>query len=170
MTTDEGKGRYRALSALRHRNYRWYFASGMGMSAAQGIQDLAITWLVLDLTESLATLGLVIFVRGLTMLTLGLFGGVFADRYSRRNLLIANQVLTLINMTAIAVLVFTETVDLWQVYGSSLMLGLTQAITGPARTALIRSLVPREDMLNAVALNSFQMNSPASSGRRWPAC
>jgi MFS family permease len=149
---------HRALAALRHQNYRWYFASGMGMSAAQGIQDLAITWLVLDLTESLSTLAFVIFVRGLTMLTFGLFGGVLADRYSRRDLLIANQVLTFVNMAAIAVLVFTDNVVLWQVYASSLMLGLTQAITGPARTALIRSLVPREDMLNAVALNSFQMN------------
>ena len=128
------------------------------MSAAQGIQDLAITWLVLDLTDSLSTLALVIFVRGLTMLTLGLFGGVLADRYSRRDLLIANQTLTFLNMTAIALLVFADNVQLWQVYASSLMLGLTQALTAPARTALIRSLVPREDMLNAVALNSFQMN------------
>ncbi|MGE0685538.1 MAG: MFS transporter [Dehalococcoidia bacterium] len=158
MAMAQGSGRRRSLGALRHRDYRWYFASGMGMSAAQGIQDLAITWLVLDLTESLSTLVLVIFVRGLTMLTFGLFGGAFADRYSRRNLLIVNQVLTLANMAAIALLVFGDQVQIWQVYGSSLMLGLTTALTGPARTALIRSLVPREDMLNAVALNSFQMN------------
>lgn len=154
-----GLGQSRAFASLKHRNFRWYFLSGLGMSASQGIQDLALGWLVLDLTGSVATLGTVVFARGIPMLVLGLFGGVFADRYSRKKLLVANQAVTLINMAAISLLVFTDQAALWHVYVSSALLGITTAVTAPARTAMIRSLVNKDDMLNAVALNSFQMNA-----------
>lgn len=158
MTTASRAPRAQPFAALKHPNYRWYFLSGLGMAASQGIQELALAWLVLDLTGSLATLGAVIFARGVPMLTLGLFGGVLADRYSRRNLLLLNQIVTFINMAAIAVVVLSGAAALWQVYISSALLGITMALTAPARMAIIRSLVSKEDMLNAVALNSFQMN------------
>src|SRR5438270_2063333 len=82
------------FSSLRYQNYRWYFFSGLGMTGAQGIQQLAFAILVLDLTGSVGQLGLVIFIRGLPTAVISLFGGVMADRYNRRNILIYNQLLT----------------------------------------------------------------------------
>jgi MFS family permease len=129
------------------------------MAAAQGIQQLALAWLVLDLTGSVAQLGLVVFARGIPMLVFGLYGGVIADRHNRRNVLIWNQALTLVNMALLSAAVLAGSADLWMVYISSILLGLASALTAPARQAMIRSLVNNEDMLNAVALNSFQMNA-----------
>jgi len=153
-------GRYtKAFSSLKHRGYRWYFWSGMGMSAALGVEQLALAWLVLELTDSITQLGLIVFIRGVPMAILGLFGGVMADRYNRRNLLMLNNVLTLLNMGLLGVLVVTDMAVVWHVYVSSILLGIASSLTGPARQALIRSLVPPEDMMNAVALNSMQQNA-----------
>ena len=98
-------------------------------------------------------------MRGIPMTILGLFGGVMADRNNRRNLLMYNQVLTLLNMFVLGLLVVSDMAELWHIYVSSILLGVTTSLTGPVRQALIRSLVPVEDMLNAVALNSMQQNA-----------
>ncbi|MGE0057693.1 MAG: MFS transporter [Dehalococcoidia bacterium] len=149
----------RAFSSLKHRGYRWYFWSGMGMTASLGIEQLALAWLILDLTDSVTQLGLIVFIRGVPMAILGLFGGVMADRYNRRNLLMVNQAVTVVNMFLLGLLVVLDMVQLWHIYVSAIFLGVASSLTGPARQALIRSLVPAEDMLNAVALNSMQQNA-----------
>src|SRR5262249_11230 len=130
----------------------------LGMTAAQGIEQLTLTILILDIA-GLSQWGLMIFIRGLPMAALGLFGGVMADRYNRRNLLMANQFVTMVNLGLLALMVLTHHVQVWHVYLSSLVLGITSSVTMPARQALIRSLVPNEDMPNAVALNAMQMNA-----------
>ncbi len=145
--------------ALHNRPYRWYFFSGMGMTAGQGIQQLALAWLILELTDSVGQLGLSIFLRGVPMALLGLVGGVLADRYNRRRLLITNQLLTMLNLFILSALVIGDLAEVWHVYLSSILLGATMALTAPARQAMIRGLVDREEMMNAVALNSMQMNS-----------
>jgi MFS family permease len=149
----------RAFSSLRYKNYRWYFISGLGMTGAQGIQQLAFALLVLDLTGSVGQLGLVVFVRGLPMAVIALFGGVMADRYNRRNLLIYNQLFTMINLVILAALTMAGVVHVWHIYVSSIILGITSSVTMPARQSLIRSLVGKDEMMNAVALNSFQQTS-----------
>ncbi len=157
--------RFPALRALRHVNYRWYWLSGLGQTAAQGIRQLTLAWMVLVLTGSLAQLGLVVFMQGVPMAIVSLFGGVMADRYDRRKLLVYGQLCTMTNMFILAVLWSTGQVELWHVYVSSMIAGLTQALSMPARQALIRSLVDREDLQNAVALNSLQQQS---SRILWP--
>jgi MFS family permease len=153
-------GRFaKAFSSLKHRGYRWYFWSGMGMTASIGIEQLALAWLVLDLTDSVTQLGLIVFIRGVPMAILGLFGGVMADRYNRRNLLMVSLMVTVVNLSILGSLVVTDAVELWHTYISAIFLGIVSSLTGPARQALIRSLVPTEDMLNAVALNSMQQNA-----------
>ena len=149
----------RAFSALKHRNYRWYWFSGLGMSGAQGINQLTIAWLVLDLTGSVGQLGLVIFFQGLPAAATALFGGVFADRYSRRKLLMWTQALTTAILAVLAVLTLAEMVEVWMVYVASILLGTAMSLTMPARNALIRSLVPIEQTMNAVALNSMQQQA-----------
>ena len=131
----------------------------MGMTAGQGIQQLALAWLILELTDSVGQLGLSIFLAGVPMALLGLVGGVLADRYSRRRLLITNQLLTMLNLFILSALVIGDLAEIWHVYLSSVLLGAAMALTAPARQAMIRGLVNREEMMNAVALNSIQMNS-----------
>jgi len=158
-TTAESKGGIRAFRALRYPNYRWYWFSGLGMTAAQGVQQLAMAWLVLDLTDSVGQLGLVIFMQGVPMALASFYGGMLADRYNRRTILLLAQTLTMLNLAILAFLTTADLIELWHVYLSSIGLGLMQALTNPARNALIRSLVDDADMLNAVALNAVQFHS-----------
>lgn len=153
------------FSALRREGYRWFWFSGLGMTASQGVQQLAVAWLVLDLTDSAGQLGLVIFAQGVPMAIVSFYGGVLADRYDRRRLLIGAQWMTMLNLFALAFLAGSGLVAVWHVYVSSFGLGVMQAITMPARTAMIRSLVDDEDMANGVALNAVQMHS---SRILWP--
>ncbi len=149
----------RALSALKNRNYRWYWFSGLGQSGAQGINQLTVAWLVLDLTGSVGQLGLVIFFQGLPTVIIALFGGVFADRYSRHKLLMWTQGFTTLVLAALAALSISDLVEVWMVYVVSILLGGSMSLTLPARNALIRSLVPIEQTMNAVALNSMQQQA-----------
>ena len=114
-----------------------------------------MAWLVLDLTGSVGQLGLVVFMQGLPMSIMALFGGVLADRYDRRKLLVYTQLFIMTVLSALAALTITEFVELWHIYVSSLVLGVAQALGSPARQAFIASLVDREDLMNAVALNSM---------------
>lgn len=147
------------FQALRIRDYRWYWFSGLGMTGAQNIQRLAMSWLILDLTGSLGELGLMIFLMGLPMTLTSLWGGVLADRYDRRMILAVSQAFTSVNLVLLALLTVTDIVHPIHVYVSSMGLGVMQALTMPARNAMIRSLVGPEDMRNAVALNTIQMQS-----------
>ena len=160
-----GNGGLKMFRALRRDGYRWFWFSGLGMTASQGIQQLAIAWLVLDLTDSVGQLGLVIFSQGVPMAIVSFYGGVLADRYERRRLLVLAQAGTMLNLLALALLSMSGMIEMWQVYASAVGLGIMQAITQPARTALIRSLVDDDDMTNGVALNAIQMHS---SRILWP--
>ena len=141
--------------ALRHTNYRWYWISGIGMTGAQGLKQLTLAWLVLDLTGSVGQLGLVIFMQGVPTVLISLMGGVLADRYDRRALLIYTQLVPMVNIVIIAILTIAGQVELWHIYVTSIIFGATQALSMPARQAYIRSLVDKEDIMNAVALNSM---------------
>jgi MFS family permease len=161
------RGRFVApFEALRNKRFRWYWASGFGATGAQGLQQFALAWLVLDLTDSVGQLGLVIFLQGIPLTLVALFGGVLADRYNRRNLLIYSQTFTMLNLLLLSVLTITEAIDVWVVYVSALGLGAMQALTVPARQALIRSLVGQKEMMNAVSLNTIQQHT---SRIVWPA-
>ena len=151
--------------ALRGDGYRWFWFSGLGMTASQGIQQLAVAWLVLDLTDSVGQLGLVIFAQGVPMAIVSFYGGVLADRYDRRRLLVGAQVVTMLNLFALALLASSGLIQVWHIYLSSIGLGVMQAITMPTRTAMIRSLVDDDDLTNGVALNAVQMHS---SRILWP--
>lgn len=100
------------------------------------------------------------------MAGIALFGGVIADRYDRRAILVLSQLASMANILILAILSLTGNLVLWHVYVSALVLGVGQAVTSPSRQALVRSLVPTDDRLNAVALNSVQQNS---SLILWPA-
>jgi MFS family permease len=157
--TPEKSAVARAFESLRHRNFLWYWISGFGSVGGQGINQFAVTWLVLDITGSVASLGLVILAQGFPMTLISLFGGVLADRYDRRFLLMAAQVVSLVSVSVLAVLTLLDLVQLWHVFANSLVLGACQALIAPSRQALIVSLVPPDERINAIALNSVQQHA-----------
>lgn len=122
------------------------------------MQKLAQSWLVLDLSNSPFLLGLDSFLGEIPILLFSLLGGVAADRMDRRRILLASQVTQMSAAFLLAVLVATAHVRVWHILTLSFLVGLAQAFGGPAYQALLPSLVPKEDLSNAIALNSLQFN------------
>ena len=145
--------------ALRHRDYRWFWIGANAQALGRGMQFLILGWLVLELTDSAARMGFMIFLYGMPTLGFVLFGGTFADRFDRRGLLMLTQALVALLVLGIAVLETAQLVALWHVYAAAFVLGTLQAINTPARLAIVRDLVDRDDLMNAVVLNSAVMNS-----------
>ena len=123
------------------------------------MQFLILGWMVLELTGSASSMGLMIFLYGIPTLGFVLFGGAFADRVDRRGLLMLTQSLVAVLVLGLAFLETAALVALWHLYVVSFVLGTLQAINTPARLAIVRDLVDREDLMNAVVLNSAVMNS-----------
>ena len=151
--------RFQTFRALRHRDYRWFWIGSNAQALGRGMQFLILGWLVLELTDSASRMGFMIFLYGTPTLGFVLFGGTFADRFDRRGLLMLTQSLVAALVLGIAVLETAGLVALWHVYASAFILGTLQAINTPARLAIVRDLVDRDDLMNAVVLNSAVMNS-----------
>ena len=151
--------RLQTFRALRHRDYRWFWIGSNAQALGRGMQFLILGWLVLELTDSAARMGFMIFLYGTPTLGFVLFGGTFADRFDRRALLMLTQSLVAVLVLGIAVLETGGLVALWHVYSAAFVLGTLQAINTPARLAIVRDLVDRDDLMNAVVLNSAVMNS-----------
>ena len=122
------------------------------------MQILAQSWLVYQLSNSSFYLGLDTFFAQIPVFLLSLFGGVFADRRSRRGLLLMSQVIQLVCAFTLAALDATGVVRVWHIWCLSFTVGVAQAFGGPAYSALIPTLVDRKDLQNAIALNSIQFN------------
>jgi predicted MFS family arabinose efflux permease len=122
------------------------------------MQMLAQSWLVYQLSNSSLYLGLDAFFGQIPIFLLSLFGGVFADRKSRRSLLIISQAIQLSCAFILAALVGLHVVKVWHIWCLSFTVGVAQSFGGPAYSALIPTLVDKEDLQNAIALNSIQFN------------
>lgn len=122
------------------------------------MQILAQSWLVYRLSNSSVYLGLDTFFGQIPIFLFSLFGGVIADRRSRRFLLLMSQVVQLSCAFILTILVATNVVQVWHIWCLSFTVGLAQSFGGPAYSALLPTLVDREDLQNAIALNSIQFN------------
>jgi predicted MFS family arabinose efflux permease len=122
------------------------------------VQQFAQSWLVYDLTKNPFYLGLDLFLGQLPIMTLSLFGGVFADRLDRRKLLLGSQYIQMTCAFLLAILFVTHTVKIWHILTLSFIVGLGQSFGGPAYSALLPTLVPTDDLSNAIAMNSIQFN------------
>jgi MFS family permease len=149
---------YRALPALQYRDFRLFWVGQLISLTGTWIQSVAQQWLVLELTGSAFKLGLVTTVQFTPLLLLSLVGGAIADRFPKRDLLLATQVVSLILALGLGILVKTGTVQYWHVLVFAGMLGTVNAFYTPARQAFVPELVDRETLLNAVALNSAIFN------------
>ncbi len=139
--------------------YRWYWASQLVSGIGTWAQTIAQAWLVLQLTDNSAVaLGTITTLQFLPMLVFPLLGGVIADRLPRRKLLIATQLVALLQAVALGLLVLSGHVQYWEVGALALVLGLTNAFGNPAQQSLVPEIVGRGLVGNAVALNSIQFN------------
>lgn len=122
------------------------------------VQQFAQSWLVYDLTKNPFYLGLDLFLGQLPIILFSLIGGVFADRLDRRKMLLGSQYIQMISAFVLATLFFTHNVRIWEILSLSFVVGLGQSFGGPAYSALLPTLVPSEDLANAIAMNSIQFN------------
>lgn len=155
---EQPQGLLRAFVALRHRNYRYYWFGQMVSLIGTWMQTTGLAWLVLLLTNSAWQLGLVGAIQFLPVLLFAIFGGVFADRWPKRNVLLVTQSGAMVLAVILWALIATHLIQMWEVYVLALLLGLTNALDMPARQAFVVEMVGREDLPNAVALNSSSFN------------
>jgi MFS family permease len=142
--------------ALSHSNYRRFWIGAFLSNVGTWMQAVAQGWLVLHLTNSAFWLGLDGFMATAPGFVLTLAGGVFADLVDRRRLLLYTQVVAGIGAFMLAFLVGTNTINVWMVLGFSFITGCCMALAGPSYQAMTFDLVGREDLANAIALNSTQ--------------
>ncbi|MCS6880802.1 MAG: MFS transporter [Oscillochloridaceae bacterium] len=150
--------------ALRHRNYRLFFAGQLISLTGTWMQSVAQGWLVLRLSNSPAMLGLVAAATSLPVLLLSLPAGALADRVSKRRLLLICQAVAMALAMVLAGLTLTERIEVWHVVALAALLGAVTAFEGPTRQAFTVEMVGREDLLNAIALNSSIFNAARTVG------
>jgi MFS family permease len=155
--------------SLRVPNYRKFAASNLIANTAVWMQRIAMDWLVLQLSGSVAAVGVTVFMQFTPMLVFGLYGGVIADRYSKQKLLIITQSTAALLAAILAVLTLTGLTEVWHVYVISFALGLVTVVDNPARQVFVNELVGPHYLRNAISLNSsiFQLGGlmgPAVGG------
>ncbi|MGE5405229.1 MAG: MFS transporter, partial [Candidatus Saccharibacteria bacterium] len=145
--------------SLEHRNYRLYFGGQAISLTGTWMQNIAMSWLVYRLTNSAFLLGVVGFAGQIPSLVLTPYTGVFADRYNKHRIIAITQTLSMIQALGLAALTLTNTINIFLIITLSLILGIINAFDAPARQAFVVELVERrEDLPNAIALNSFLFN------------
>ncbi len=152
------------LRALRHRTYRLFFTGQLASLVGTWMQLTAQGWLVLRLTDSPTLLGAIGLASALPILLLSIPAGVLADRMPRRTLLITSNAVALMLALLLALLTLSGNVVYWQIALLAAGMGATRAFEAPARQAFTIEMVGREDLLNAIALNSIMFNAGRTLG------
>ncbi|MFI9354590.1 MFS transporter [Streptomyces lydicus] len=147
------------FSSLRIRNYRLFATGQMVSNTGTWMQRIAQDWLVLSLTGSSAAVGITTALQFLPMLLFGLYGGVIADRFPKRKLLLLTQSAMGLTGLALAGLTLSGRVEVWHVYLVALLLGFATVVDNPARQAFVSEMVGQDDLRNAVSLNSANFQS-----------
>jgi MFS family permease len=146
-------------SLRRHHNYRLYFSGQFLSQIGTWLQSAAMAWLVLDLTHSAVAVGFLPFWQFGPYVVLGLFGGALTDRLDHRVTLQATQIALALCSTIMAVLTLTNVVTLWEAYAVAVARGLALILNNPSRQAFIFQMVGRDELPNAIALNSSLANA-----------
>ncbi len=151
--------------ALRHRNYRLWFYGQTVSLIGTWMQSMAQQVLIFRLTGSAAALGMVNFIALIPLVPLSLWSGSIADRYPKRTIVLFGQVVMMVQALILAVLCWTDTIQVWHVYLLSFVLGAVTAIELPARQAFTVDLVEgKADLANAIGLNSAMFNTARAVG------
>jgi MFS family permease len=143
-----------ALRSLRHRNFRLFFSGQLVSLVGTWMQSVALSWLVYRLTGKATLLGLVVFATQSPIFLFGSLGGVLADRVDPRRLLVATQAIQMGQALLLAWLTLSGRIRVWEILALALVLGLSSAFDLPGRQVLVAQTVDRDDLPNAIALNS----------------
>lgn len=147
------------FAAFRHPNYRLYFSGQIVSLVGTWMQIVAQGWLVYQLTDSPLYLGLVSFAASVPVFVLSLGAGAIIDRLPRRRVLVATQTSAMLLAFVLAFLTFSGLVQPWHILVLSFLLGVVNAFDGTARQTFVKDLVGKEDLMNAIALNSATFNT-----------
>jgi MFS family permease len=160
-----GSGRVaRTFSSLRTRNYRYYVAGQSVSLIGTWMQSVTQSWLVYARTHSGFDVGLVVALQTLPILVLGPIGGTLADRYGKYRMLFYTQALAGLQALLLAVLALTGHLQLWELYAIAVVLGLINMVDNPTRQTFIVEMVGRDQLANAVTLNSVMVNVARAIG------
>ena len=148
----------KTFSAFRHRNFRLYFTGQLISFTGTWMTTTAQGWLVYQLTGSKALLGVVAAAASAPMLLFATWGGFVADRYPKRAIVVCTQICSMLLSLAMAALVWTKVVQPWQIIALAVLGGITMAFDMPARQSFVIEMTSREDLMNAISLNSSAFN------------
>ena len=147
-----------SFSSLKHRNFRLFWLGQCVSLIGTWMQNIGQSWLVLQLTHSPLKLSIVTMIQFLPMMLFSLYAGTLIDRFSKRKILIFTQISMLLLATALATLTYFNVVQYWHVLILALLLGIVNTIDMPTRQSFFVELVGKEDLMNAIALNSSIFN------------
>lgn len=157
---DNEGGIKRILRALRHRNYRLFFGGQSISLIGTWLTRVATSWLVYRLTKSALLLGVVGFAGQIPTFLLAPFAGVLVDRWNRHRILVITQILSMLQSLLLALLALTNIIAVWHIIILSIVQGLINAFDTPARQSFVVEMIERkEDLANAIALNSSMVNA-----------
>ena len=152
------------LGALRHRNYRLFLTGQIVSTIGTWMQSVAMPWLALQLTHSALLVGLVLAAQFLPILVAGPLGGLVADRYPKRNVLLTTQAFFMVPSFVLFALSTSGHAQYWMVIVAAFAAGTVNLFDVPARQAFVIEMVGRQDLMNAIALNSTVFNAAAVIG------
>jgi len=150
--------------SLRHRNFRLFFSGQLVSLIGTWMQNVGQAWLVLELTHSSFKLGVVSALQFAPMLFLSFFAGPLVDYFSKRKIIIVTQTILMLLAFTLAILDFTGVVRYWHVLILATLLGIVNTIDMPARQSFIIEMVGKEDLMNAIAMNSSIFNAARAVG------
>jgi len=152
------------FAGLSYPNYRLWFWGQMISLFGSWMQSTAFAFFIFQLTKSPAYLGYVGFASGVPAWIFSFYGGVAADRFNRRNILYATQTAMMIMAFVLAILTFTDIIKAWHLLIFAFFSGIANAFDAPTRHAFVNELVDKEDLVNAIALNSTMFNTATAVG------
>jgi MFS family permease len=153
-----------AFRALRYPDYFWFWSSYFVSNVGSWMQGIAQGWLLFDLTASPFYLGLFSSLRMVMLLSFFLLGGIMSDRIDRRKVMLGIQWISALTALGLAVLVTTKTIEVWHIFVFGAITSTSWAFEQPVRQALLPQLVPRDDLVNALALNAVTWNGAGLLG------
>jgi MFS family permease len=154
----------RTFSSLHNRNYRFYFAGQSVSLIGTWMQSITQSWLVFEMTHSGTDVGLITAAQTLPVLLFGPIGGTLADRFGKYRMLFWTQSLAGVQALALAILTLTGHLQLWELFVIAVLLGFINMVDNPTRQTFIIEMVGREQLVNAVTLNSVMVNAARAIG------
>jgi MFS family permease len=148
----------RTFSAFRHRNYRLFFSGQLISVIGTWMQQVALGWLVYTLSNSAFTLGAVRFVSAIPVTLFTLVGGAMADRFEKRRIVVLTESTAMVLAFVLAGLVYFKVIQIWQIALVGFLDGMTDAFDIPTRQSFVIEMVGKDDLMNAIALNSSLFN------------